>query len=46
MDLNGEDSCDKAKKNGLVSEVPEFNNCNVHKKIVPLLPNGMHADIT
>jgi hypothetical protein len=27
MDLNGEDACDKAKRNGLVKEFPIFNDC-------------------
>lgn len=46
MDLSGECACDKAKKNGMAVEIPEFNNCNFNEKIIPLLPNGKHADIT
>ena len=46
MDLIGEDACDKAKKNGMAVEIPEFNNCNINEKILPLLPNGRHANIS
>ena len=42
MDLNGEDACDKAFRNGLVREFPVFNDCNVSKKIIPILPNKKH----
>jgi len=45
MDLIGEDACDKAKKKGLAVEIPEFNNCNINLKILPLLPDGTHADV-
>ena len=45
MNLEGLDACDLAVKNGLAKEIPEFNNCNINKKIVPMLPNGRHADI-
>lgn len=40
MDLNGFDSCDKAKSNGIARKFQEFNNCNFRKKIIPQLPNG------
>lgn len=46
MDLIGECACDKAKKNGMAVDVPEFNNCNINKKKLPLLPNGKHADVS
>jgi len=45
MDLTGEDACDKAKKNGMAIKIPEFNNCNITMKIIPMLPNGKHADL-
>jgi len=45
MDLTGEDACDKAKRNGLARDIPEFNNCNITKKILPLLPDGRQAEI-
>ena len=45
MDLEGEDACDKAKANGLARGIPEFNNCNIRKKLVPMLPNGKYADV-
>ena len=45
MDLIGEDACDKAKRNGLAVNIPEFNNCNINLKILPLLPDGTHADV-
>ena len=45
MDLEGEDACDKAKANGLARKIPEFLNCNISKKVIPMLPNGKHADI-
>ena len=45
MDLEGEDACDKAKANGLARTIPEFLNCNISKKVIPMLPNGKHADI-
>jgi len=44
MDLNGEDACDKAKKNGLADTFPIFFNCNIHKKIIPRLPDGTYPD--
>lgn len=40
MDLQGEDSCDKARANGLALEIPEFNNCNITMKVLPTLPGG------
>ena len=45
MDLEGHDTCDKAKSNGLAIDIPQFNNCNIHKKVIPLLPHGEHADV-
>jgi len=45
MDLMGEDACDKAKKNGMAVDIPEFNNCNIKLKILPLLPDGTHAEV-
>jgi len=45
MDLEGNDVCDKAKNNGLALVIPTFNNCNIMKKVIPLLPHGEHADI-
>ena len=45
MDLTGEDACDKAQRLGLSIEFPEFNDCNVNKKIVPMLPNGSYAKV-
>ena len=44
MDLQGEDGCDKAKKNGLALEIPSFNNCNYTKKVIPMLPDGSYPD--
>ena len=44
MDMQGDDCCDKAKRNGLVNEIPEFNNCNIKKKIIPQLPDGSYVD--
>ena len=46
MDLKGEDACDKAKANGMAKLIPVFNNCSINKKVLPLLPNGRHADVT
>ena len=40
MDLTGEDACDKAQRLGMSIDFPEFNDCNINKKIVPLLPSG------
>ena len=40
----GEDACDKAKANKMAVEIPEFNNCNISMKILPLLPDGTHPD--
>ena len=45
MDLEGEDACDKAKANGLARGITEFLNCNIGKKVIPMLPNGKHADV-
>lgn len=45
MDLSGEDACDKAQRNGLSIEFPEFNDCNISKKIIPMLPDGTYADM-
>lgn len=44
MDLNGQDACDRAKSNGLATKIPIFNNCNISKKVLPLLPDGSHPD--
>lgn len=44
MDLNGEDACDKAKKNGLGDMFPIFFDCNIHKKIIPRLPDGSYPN--
>lgn len=38
MDLNDEDACDKAKKNGVAILIPIFNNCNKRLKKKPNLP--------
>ena len=46
MDLDGQDACDKAKMNNMAVEIPRFNNCNIKKKIIPLLPHGEYADIS
>ena len=40
LDLEEKDCCDKAKENGLAKLIPEFNDCNIKKKIVPILFNG------
>lgn len=46
MDLSGQDACDMAKKQGSVArEIAIFNNCNPHQKILPLMPNGQHAEL-
>jgi ankyrin repeat protein len=45
MNLEGLDACDIAQANGLARAIPEFNNCNITKKIIPMLPDGRHADI-
>lgn len=45
MDLNFEDACDKAKKNGIAQKFPKFNNCNITKKIIPKLPEGASRDV-
>ena len=45
MNLEGLDACDIAKANGLARDIPEFNNCNITKKIIPMLPDGRHADV-
>ena len=44
MDLKGEDSCDKAIANGMAREYKSFQDCNLRKKIIPLLPNGTHPN--
>ena len=46
MDLNFEDSCDKARKNGMAQVFPQFNDCNVTKKIMPELPEGVERDLS
>ena len=46
MDLEGNDACDKAKSMGFAQSIPSFNNCNIKKKVIPLLPHGEYADIT
>jgi hypothetical protein len=38
MDLNNEDACDKAKKNGVAIIIPQFCNCNIKVKKKPILP--------
>lgn len=35
MDLNSEDACDKAKRNGLAVFLPQFNNCSPKLKKRP-----------
>jgi len=45
MDLKGEDACDKAKANGIIEDYKDFQNCSYRKKIIPMLPNGMHPQI-
>lgn len=45
MDLTGEDACDKAQRLGLAIEFPEFNDCNISLKIIPMLPNGTYPQI-
>lgn len=42
MDLTGEDCCDKAKRLGIDKEYKEFQECQFRKKIIPMLPNGLH----
>jgi ankyrin repeat protein len=42
MNLDQTDSCDMAKENGMAYEILSFNNCNIRKKIVPLLPDGTY----
>ena len=44
MDLKELDVCDKAKKNGMAIELPQLNNCNIRKKIIPCLPNGTYPN--
>jgi len=44
MDLIGEDACDKAQKNGIDKVFKEFQGCKFSKKIIPMLPNGIHPD--
>ena len=41
LDLDEKDCCDKAKENGLARTFKEFNNCQLRKKIVPVLSNGL-----
>ena len=40
MDLDEQDVCDKAKRNGMAIIIPELNNCNIRKKMIPRLPDG------
>ena len=44
MDLNELDACDKAKRNGLALDILELTNCNIRKKVIPCLPNGMYPN--
>ncbi len=44
MNLEGLHACDIAKANGLARDIAEFNNCNITKKIIPMLPDGRHAE--
>ena len=37
-------SCDKAKSNGMALELLRFYDCNIRKKIIPLLPDGTYPD--
>lgn len=43
MDLFGLDVCDKAKN--LKITCLDLNNCQVRKKIIPILPDGTYPDI-
>ena len=38
MDLRGEDSCDKAKKNQMALRIFSFNMCNLRLRVEPVLP--------
>ena len=42
LDLSEKDCCDKAKENGLASNMLKFNNCMFTNKIIPLLPDGTY----
>jgi hypothetical protein len=44
MDLSGEDACDKAIKFGLQNEFKQFLGCSLNKKIIPMLPSGIHPN--
>ena len=46
MDLQGEDACDKAKKRGMAKQFPIFNDCNITKKVLPIMPDGNQADLS
>ena len=45
MDLNDEDACDKAKKNGIAIVIPQFNNCNKRLKKKPVLPKITDSNV-
>ena len=45
MDLQGQDACDKAKKSGMAMHFPIFNDCNIHKKVLPILPDGRQVEV-
>ena len=45
MDLTGMDVCDKVKEFELLNKLTQFEDCRVHKKVIPLLPNGAHPNL-
>ena len=45
LDLTEQDCCDKAKQNGLASQILRFNNCTLRKKVIPLMPNGKYPEM-
>ena len=44
MDLTGRDSCDLAQQYDLQKKFKIFNQDSYNKKIIPMLPNGHHAN--
>jgi hypothetical protein len=42
LDKDEKDCCDKAKENGLAKKIKKFNDCNIRKKTMPLLPDGTY----
>ena len=45
MDLTGRDCCDLAFDYGIEEQFEQLNKRQVMKKVIPMLPDGTHAEL-